>query len=144
MEEYKNISLHTLYKQLAPERIKTTIGQLELAPGTITKSQPAISDTVHKFYKSLYSPTPTDHNLQKFFLDHDLPTLEPQQITSIEKNDNHTRTFLHHKNKQDRQNARPRRFVNRILRYLLCTLTRPPSCSLELRIHDWHRELEFR
>jgi len=85
LEEYKNISLHTLYKQLAPERIKTTIEQLELAPGTITKSQPAISGTVLKFYKSLYSPTPTDHNLQKFFLDNDLPTLEPQQITSIEK-----------------------------------------------------------
>ena len=85
LEEYKNTSLHTLYKQLAPERIKTTIEQLELAPGTITKSQPAIFDAVHKFYKSLYSPTPTDHSLQKFFLDNDLPTLEPQQIISIEK-----------------------------------------------------------
>jgi len=42
LEEYKNISLQTLYKQLAPERIKTTIEQLELAPGTITKSQPAM------------------------------------------------------------------------------------------------------
>jgi len=39
LEEYKNISLHALYKQLAPERMKTTIEQLELAPGTTTKSQ---------------------------------------------------------------------------------------------------------
>jgi len=45
LEEYKNISLQTLYKQLAPERIKTTIEQLELAPGTITKSKPVICDT---------------------------------------------------------------------------------------------------
>jgi len=69
LEEFENISLNHLYKQLIPLTKHTKIPDLEIQPNTKTKSQQEIVDPVQSFYKNLYSSTSIDENIASKFVD---------------------------------------------------------------------------
>jgi len=85
LEEFQNISLNHLYKQLTPLRKHNTIPNLETQAGRQTTTQNEIVEVVETFYKNLYSSTNIDQVIASKFLDQNVAKLNPQQSVELEK-----------------------------------------------------------
>jgi len=85
LEEFQNISLNHLYKQLIPLTKHTKIPDLEIQTNTKTKSQQEIVDIVQSFYKRLYSSTNIDDNIASKFLGKNITKLTPQHSADLEQ-----------------------------------------------------------
>ena len=83
LEEYKNLPLATLYKQLSPHRERTTFTELENDQQKILTTHNEIRQEIYAFYKNLYETAHTDQNILTHFLTPLLPTLDSGQAQTI-------------------------------------------------------------
>jgi len=86
LEEFQNISLNHLYKQLTPLRKHNIIPNLETQAGRQTTTQNEIVEVVETFYKNLYSSTNIDQVIASKLLDQYVTKLNPQQSVELAKN----------------------------------------------------------
>ena len=83
LEEYKNLPLATLYKQLSPHRERTTFTELKNDQQRIRTTHNEIRQEIYAFYKNLYETTHTVQNILTHFLTPLLPKLDNGQKQTL-------------------------------------------------------------
>jgi len=67
-EEYRNIALHTLYKEFSPQKQQTHINKIVTPTNKVISQLQMINKFIRDFYESLYRPPKIDLDTQTDFI----------------------------------------------------------------------------
>ena len=84
-EDYRNIALHTLYKEFSPQKQQTNINKIVTPTNKVISQPQMINKSIRDFYESLYGPPKIDLDTQTDFITKIDTKLDAQHQNSIGK-----------------------------------------------------------